>query len=286
MLPALALVAVTVPPLSDALPGGSAAAAALPLLGVPLGFSTRHRPPVAVGTPRPPPLGRSGFGVLVCGLVHGSGAGERSPRRGGREPVRAGEGGGVCGSMAAFTHRRWPCGGRVCRRSFGAGGYFFEFSIFRLMELFLHREVFKGQPFTMGRLSVGGSVFCDTLEPQSRGLCAPITAGEVRRIKVAGRTAIPLGTYRVVLGFSSRFSGRRFYKSLGGLLPRVEGVPGFSGVLIHCGNVVSDTAGCVLVGVRKGAGVLGDSQKTFSRLLKEFLLPAHRCGQGITLHVL
>ncbi|MBN9568688.1 MAG: hypothetical protein J0H79_13895 [Alphaproteobacteria bacterium] len=71
--------------------------------------------------------------------------------------------------------------------------------------------------------------------------------------KIAGRTRIPAGTYRLGFHGSPRFD--KSYK------PRIErageryrgmihimAVPGFEWILIHCGNTTADTAGCVLLG--------------------------------------
>ena len=71
--------------------------------------------------------------------------------------------------------------------------------------------------------------------------------------KVAGRTRIPAGRYRLGFHASPRFdksyrprierAGERYRGMI-----EVRDVPSFTAILIHCGNTVEDTAGCVLLG--------------------------------------
>lgn len=143
----------------------------------------------------------------------------------------------------------------------------------------------QGARYTMGKLFWGGYFLADTLEPQNRGLTHELCADEVRRAKVNGRTAIPYGTYNVILAYSPRFSSRPFYKRLGGRLPLLQAVAGFSGILIHCGNTFEDTRGCILVGERAGAGILKNSQKTFRRILTDVFKRADKKGERITITI-
>jgi len=81
---------------------------------------------------------------------------------------------------------------------------------------------------TIGELHRNGLFVCYTLEDVVR----PV--GE----KVYGKTAIPYGTYPLVITYSNRFKR---------LLPLVENVPMFSGIRFHRGNSAVDTNGCILV---------------------------------------
>lgn len=142
------------------------------------------------------------------------------------------------------------------------------------MELLLKR-IARKPTYTIGRLFINSTYFCDVLEDYDR-----IYFGGS---KVAGKTAIPCGRYEVAQNvFSNRFGNKAFYKNLcNGYLPRLLNVPQFDGVLIHCGNSASDTEGCILVGLNKVVGKVVDSQKTFTKLMKDYLLPAKRKGEKV-----
>ena len=122
------------------------------------------------------------------------------------------------------------------------------------MELQLHRLYLK-ETYTIGRLLVGGTYFCDTLEGRVRDLS--------KTAKVPGETAIPEGRYEIVVNRSPRF-GRD--------LPRLLNVPGFTGILIHRGNAPADTSGCILVGENREKGKVLNStpyEERLTRMLRE-----------------
>ena len=131
------------------------------------------------------------------------------------------------------------------------------------MQLTLERKIYD-DAFTSGDLFVDGVFFCHTLEDCVRQLparCPWTSRGEACRCsaKRYGQTAIPAGRYRVSVDYSPRF-GRR--------LPRVHDVPHFLGILIHSGNTAHDSAGCILVGRRAGAGRLTVSRAASDRLTR------------------
>lgn len=135
------------------------------------------------------------------------------------------------------------------------------------MKLTLERR-YKCNGYTIGRLMVNGSYFCDTLEDADRGLDAKMPLAEIKARKLKSVTAIPTGTYAITLGVrSAKFGSRQFYyDTCRGKLPRLQDVPGFEGILIHCGNTAKDTEGCILVGENKVKGQVVNSQAAFARL--------------------
>ena len=109
------------------------------------------------------------------------------------------------------------------------------------MKLKVMRREFTGIS-TIGEMLIDGEYFCHTLEDV------------VREIKIPYETAIPYGSYGVIIDWSGRFQK---------LMPLVLNVPGFSGIRIHCGNTDKDTDGCILLGYTKAKDFVGESRKAF-----------------------
>lgn len=101
--------------------------------------------------------------------------------------------------------------------------------------------------YTLGSLYIDGVYFCKTLEDQER------------EEKIKGETAIPLGTYEVIVTYSNRF---------GMLMPLLLNVPNFEGIRIHSGNTHEDTEGCILVGKPLRADFIQQSRDTYVQLMK------------------
>lgn len=138
------------------------------------------------------------------------------------------------------------------------------------MEININRTTLAAA-YTMGVLSTDG-LECATLEPPSAHLASHSTGQQVAAAKRRARCAIPTGRYRCVMAPSARFGAPR---------PRLLGVTGFSGILIHEGNTVSDTRGCLLVGRREAPGVIGDSRRTLSRLMSR-IAQAERAADPVS----
>ena len=116
------------------------------------------------------------------------------------------------------------------------------------MILHLKRDVFT-HDFTLGELFIEGKHFCYTVEDMVR-------EGE----KVYGKTAIPKGTYNVIINFSNRF--KKF-------MPLLLNVDGFEGIRIHSGNTAEDSLGCILVGELRTLNGVGNSRLCFEKLMEK-----------------
>ena len=148
------------------------------------------------------------------------------------------------------------------------------------LELLLDRK-WKKSDYTIGRLFVDGEYFSNTLEDTDRGLTSEMTAEQIRKIKIQSKTAIPTGRYKITLSVQSpKYKDRKQYAFCKGYLPRLQGVKGYAGILIHCGNFAKDTDGCILVGENKVKGAVCNSTMWFQRLYK-ILEEADKAGREI-----
>ena len=121
-----------------------------------------------------------------------------------------------------------------------------------------------GATCTIGELMVDGEHECWTLEDVVRPEGAP---------KVYGETAIPYGTYPVIVAYSNRFQRD---------LPLLVGVPDFTGIRIHPGNTAADTHGCLLVGRSHTGGSVTESRLAFDALFPK-IRDAIKRGEKVTI---
>lgn len=118
-------------------------------------------------------------------------------------------------------------------------------------------RIAKKSKYTIGKLYIDGEYFCDTIEDTDRGLTQTMTDAQIKSKKVYGQTAIPTGTYRVIISYSNKFKRQ---------MPLLLNVPGFLGIRIHSGNTEKDTEGCLIVGKNKAVGKVIESKDTYNKL--------------------
>ena len=108
----------------------------------------------------------------------------------------------------------------------------------------LVRNIFTDKS-TIGELSIDGLFECYILEDP------------IRKKKIPKITAIPDGTYEIVITHSPKFDRK---------LPLLKNVPNYRGIRIHPGNYPKNTEGCLLPGRTKGKNFVGLSRQAFQIL--------------------
>ncbi len=122
------------------------------------------------------------------------------------------------------------------------------------MNIKVVREL-KTDHLTSGSLYINGFFECYTVEDTERDF------GQDCEGKIPGLTAIPTGTYPLILSFSNRFQK---------YMPEVLNVPCFKGIRVHSGNRPEDSEGCILIGTGKtpqGLIAGGTSRPAFEALM-------------------
>lgn len=117
--------------------------------------------------------------------------------------------------------------------------------------------------FTRGELFIDGEFFCYTLEDTERD------------VKIYGETAIPRAIYKI--GFRELDTPKtvKYLKRFPDFFSyhlEIKNVEGFTGVLCHIGNFVTDTEGCLLLGDGKGGdtgALITSSTTAFTRFYKK-----------------
>lgn len=146
-------------------------------------------------------------------------------------------------------------------------------------------RAWKKVDYTIGRFFVNGIRFHESLEDPDRGLDSSMSLDEIKALKIPGKTAIPTGTYKVILSPSPKYKDRSWAKKYNGLVPEIVGVPGYVGARIHPANFASEIEGCVAVGENKVRGGVINSQKTYCELMDKYLMPAWYAGDEMSITI-
>lgn len=154
------------------------------------------------------------------------------------------------------------------------------------MKIVLDRK-WRKTDYTIGRLYIDDEFFCNTLEDTDRELHQNMDIRVLRNKKIPNQTAIPTGVYEITLDVKSpKYSTYDFYnEACNGYLPRLLDVPGFDGILIHCGSNASHSSGCILVGNNTVKGGLTNSKETFKALYSK-LNSAKENGEKIIIEII
>ena len=117
----------------------------------------------------------------------------------------------------------------------------------------LRRQYFSDKS-TIGRLEWSEDIDWVSLEDRDLGLRSDMPLEELKAKKVYAETAIPYGTYEVLMQWSEK------YKKL---MPFLQNVPAYSGIMIHVGNKPIDTLGCLIIATYIGRDEVFESKKAF-----------------------
>lgn len=120
--------------------------------------------------------------------------------------------------------------------------------------------------YTEGKMYINDVFECYTVEDAER------------KDKIQNKTAIPKGTYEVIMSKSTRFNK---------IMPEVLNVPNFTGIRIHAGNTSKDTEGCIIVGAVNSKwddDFVGSSVVAIKRLYPK-LSKAYKANEKITLEI-
>lgn len=101
------------------------------------------------------------------------------------------------------------------------------------MELFVE-EIGTTSKSTASQMFVDGKPFCFIVEDG------------YNEVKVMGKTRIPPGRYQVVKRTFGKFYQKYKKDFEHGYALELKDVPGFKDILIHIGNTIEDTRGCLL----------------------------------------
>nr|DAG99727.1 MAG TPA: hypothetical protein [Crassvirales sp.] len=141
------------------------------------------------------------------------------------------------------------------------------------MKLELKRIALKPN-YTIGKLFINGTYYCDTIEDKVIDINKNGKFDDGLN-KVMHQTAIPYGTFKVVVNYSPKFKRE---------LPRLLDVPYFEGILIHNGNDQNSSSGCIIVGENKTVGKVTNSTFYMNNLTAR-IKDAQNKGETITITI-
>lgn len=141
------------------------------------------------------------------------------------------------------------------------------------MKLNLKRIALKSN-YTIGKLFINDVYYCDTIEDKVIDINKNGKFDD-GLTKVMHQTAIPYGTFKVVVNYSPKFKRE---------LPRLLDVPYFEGILIHNGSDQNSTSGCIIVGENKVVGKVTNSTFYMNNLTAR-IKDAQNKGETITITI-
>lgn len=150
------------------------------------------------------------------------------------------------------------------------------------MEILIKR-VYKGvnNDYTVGQLFIDGIYFCDTLEQTDRYLTQDMDETTITTLTTKDKTAIPLGTYNVVLTKNKLRHDRSYYVDT----ISVKDVKGFESVALIYGFSLEATNGSILVGDYQLRGKLLNVKIVYKMLKEKVRCAINDRKESVTLTI-
>lgn len=157
------------------------------------------------------------------------------------------------------------------------------------MKIKVERKARKAT-YTIGKVTIDGKVFCDSLEDTDRGVTqlmpfTPTSVGSIKSYwttaagkhidKIPGKTAIPTGLYDACSYYWDKF---------GCYVVMLLRVGGFTGILMHNGMTADNSEGCILLGKNNAVGRL-DGSRLYMDALAARVMACEKRGEKVQVEV-
>lgn len=151
------------------------------------------------------------------------------------------------------------------------------------MKIIIDR-VYKYPKYTVGEVYVNGNFYCYSMEDTDRGLHVDMPMRYLRERKVYGETAIPCGTYEVIIDYSPKFKRYMPHVMYRNEEDKLVEVPSFSGIRLHPLNTAEDSLGCIGFGDWQGSNRIVNS-KAYTAMLTDKIQKARNKKEKVILEI-
>lgn len=151
------------------------------------------------------------------------------------------------------------------------------------MKILIDRN-YKYPKYTVGEVYVNGTFYCYSMEDIDRGLHTDMPMRYFKERKVYGETAIPCGTYEVIIDWSPKFKRYMPHVMWRNADGKLVEVPGFSGIRLHPLNTAEDSLGCIGFGDWKGSNRIVNS-KTMTSIITDKIQAARNEKETVILEI-
>ena len=151
------------------------------------------------------------------------------------------------------------------------------------MKIIIDR-VYKYPKYTVGEVWVNGDFFAYSMEDVDRGLHVDMPMRYMRERKVYGETAIPCGSYEVIVDYSPKFKKYMPHVMYRTDEDKLVEVPCFSGIRLHPFNTAEESLGCIGFGDWQGTNRIVNS-KSYTAMLTDKIQKARNKKEKVVLEI-